>query len=51
MKPCRTDIKILFVLQEDLHTYAGNLKNGIRLQINTGDKQAKKKFKCTTTLF
>ena len=37
MTPRRTDIKILFALQQDARTYAGNLIYGARLEVNVGD--------------
>ena len=44
MKLCRTDIKILFALQQDVRTYAGNLIYGVRLQADVRDRLAKKSF-------
>ena len=35
-------INILLVLQQDVRTYAGNLIYGVRLQVNMGDRLAKK---------
>ena len=37
-------IKILLVLQQDVRTYAGNLIYGVRLQVNLGDRLAKKSY-------
>ena len=51
MKLCRTDIKILLAFQQDVRTYAGNLIYGVRLQVNVGDKLAKKIFQCVAALF
>ena len=42
MKPCRTDIKIPFAFQKDVHTYAANLIYGVKLQFIVGDRLAKK---------
>ena len=42
MKPCRTDIEILFTLEQDVCTYVGDSIYGVRLQVNVGDSQAKK---------
>ena len=42
MKPCRTDIKIPFAFQKDVHTYAVNSIYGVRLQFIVGDRLAKK---------
>ena len=50
MKPFRTDIKILFVFQQDLRTNAGNLIYDLRLQLNMGDSLAKTIFQCVTAL-
>ena len=44
IKPRRTDIKILFALQQDVRTYAGNLIYGVRLQADVRDRLAKKSF-------
>ena len=44
MKPCRTDLKILFALQQDMRTYAGNSIYVLRLQVNVGDRLAKSLF-------
>ena len=44
MKPCRTDIKILLELQQDVRTYAGSLIDGVRLQVNVWDKWLEKSF-------
>ena len=44
MKPHETDIKTLLALQQDVRTYAGNLINGASLQVNLGDRLAKKIF-------
>ena len=35
---------ILLALQKDVRTYAGNLIYGVRLQVNVGDRLAKKEF-------
>ena len=51
MKPCRTDIKILLALQEDVHTNADNLIHGVKLQANVADRLAKKNFQCVDALF
>ena len=51
MKPCRTDIKILLALQQDVRTYAGNLIYGLRLQVSVGDRLAKKIFQGLVALF
>ena len=44
MTPYVTDIKTLLALQQDVRTYAGNLINGVSLQVNVGDRLAKKFF-------
>ena len=44
MKPCRSEIKILFALQQDVLAYAGNLIYGVRLLVNVEARQAKKIF-------
>ena len=44
MKPCRSEIKILFALQQDVLAYAGNLIYGVRLLVNVEDRLAKKIF-------
>ena len=51
MKPCRTYIKILLALQQDVRTCAGNLIYGVILHVNVGDRQAKKNFQCVAALF
>ena len=45
MKPCERDIKILLAYQQDVLTYADNLMYGVRLQVNAGDRLAKKSLK------
>ena len=40
-KPYRTNIKILFALQQDIDTYAGNLIYVARMQVNVRDKPNK----------
>ena len=45
MKPCGRDIKILLAYQQDVFTYADNLMYDVRLQVNAGDKIAKKSLK------
>ena len=44
MKLCRTDIKILLALQQDVRTYAGNLIYGVRLQVNGEINSLNKSF-------
>ena len=39
-----SDLHLLLVFQQGLHTNAGNLIYGVRLQVNVGDSLAKKKF-------
>ena len=51
MNTCRTDIKIVLALQQDVRTYAGNLIYGVRLQVNVRDRLAKKIFQCVGALF
>ena len=51
MKPRWTDIKIFLTLQQDVRTYAGNLIYGSRLQVNVGDRLAKKIFQCVAAFF
>ena len=51
MKPRRTDIKILFASQQNLRTYTGSLIYGVRLQVNVGDRLAKKISQCVAALF
>ena len=51
MKPCRTEIKVLLAPQQDICTYAGKLIHGVRLQVNVGDKLAKKIFQHVPALF
>ena len=50
IKPCRTNIKKPFALQEDECAHAGNLKYGVRLQVNVGDTQTKTVFQCVSAL-
>ena len=50
MKSCRTDIKILLALQQDVPTCSGNLIYGVRLQLNVGDRLAKKIMRCCIVL-
>ena len=51
MNTCRTDIKIVLALQQDVRTYAGNLIYDVRLQVNVRDRLAKKVFQCVGALF
>ena len=51
IKPCRRDIKILLALQQNIHTYAGNLIYGVRIQVNVGDRMAKKILQCVAATF
>ena len=44
MKPRRTNIKKLLMLQQDVPTYSGKLIYGVRLQVNVGNRLAKKCF-------
>ena len=46
IKPCRTGIKILLALQQDIRTFVDILIYGVRLQVNVGDRLAKKIFQC-----
>ena len=43
--------EILFALQQDVHSCTGNFIYDVRLQVNTGDKLAKKIFPCVYALF
>ena len=44
MKPCRTDIKLLYAFQQDIREYAGNLIYGVRLQMDVRNKLAETLF-------
>ena len=44
MKPCRTDIKLLYAFQQDIREYAGNLIYGVRLQMYVGNRLAETLF-------
>ena len=44
MKLCRTNIKKLLMLQQDVTTYTGKLMYGVRLQVNVGNRLTKKCF-------
>ena len=44
MKPCRTDIKLLYAFQQDIREYASNLIYGIRLQMDVGNRLAETLF-------
>ena len=50
IKPCRTNIKKPFALQEDVRAHAGNLIYGVRLQVNVGDTQTNLSVSCCITL-
>ena len=49
MKSCRADINIFFTHQQDVRIYTGTLIYGVRLQVNVGDRLAKKIFQCVAT--
>ena len=44
MKPCRTDIQILFMPRQDLRIYADNFKIWRKITGDVRDKLAKKIF-------
>ena len=44
MKPCRTNIKLLYAFQQDIREYAGNLIYGVRLQMDVGNRLAETLF-------